>query len=122
LANFSIELADNAVILGMNNVGKSNLLYALRLVLDPALPNSTRDLEASDFWDGLEQPFAGNKIEISLDLTDFDDDKAIQSVLTDALIELTPRLRARITYAYSPLLAAFAYGFSQGTDVPPSQA
>lgn len=86
-ADFEIRLAESAaVIVGENNVGKSNLLYALRLVLDPSLPDSARELEDSDFWDGLDRPFGGHKIEVSVDITDFDDNDPVQSVLVDALI------------------------------------
>lgn len=55
--NFSdvtIPLAGNVVLLGENRVGKSNLLYAVRLVLDPTLPDSARQLKLSDFWDGCD--------------------------------------------------------------------
>jgi putative ATP-dependent endonuclease of OLD family len=48
-----VAVAAHAVIVGENKIGKSNLLYALRLVLDPALPDSARQLKEEDFWDGL---------------------------------------------------------------------
>ena len=35
-----IALANNVVLLGENRVGKSNLLFAIRLVLDPTLPDA----------------------------------------------------------------------------------
>lgn len=41
-----------AVIVGENGVGKSNLLHALRLVLDPDLPDSARRLRGEDIHDG----------------------------------------------------------------------
>ena len=50
---FDIKLGDRAVIVGDNKIGKSNLLYALRLILDPSLPDSARQLRLEDFWDGL---------------------------------------------------------------------
>ena len=43
--NFSeidIALDGDVVIVGENRVGKSNLLYALRLIFDPSLPDSAR--------------------------------------------------------------------------------
>lgn len=49
-----IPLADNVVLLGENRVGKSNLLFAIRLVIDPTLPDSARQLKLSDFWDGCD--------------------------------------------------------------------
>ena len=52
----SLDLAGNAVIVGENKIGKTNLLYALRLVLDPSLPDSARQLQNDDFWDGLARP------------------------------------------------------------------
>lgn len=51
-----VPLGENAVIVGENKIGKSNLLYALRLVLDPSLPDSARQLKDEDFWDGLPRP------------------------------------------------------------------
>jgi len=41
-----------AVIVGENGVGKSNLLHALPLVLDPDLPDSARRLRGEDIHDG----------------------------------------------------------------------
>ncbi|WP_368500064.1 DUF2813 domain-containing protein [Neptuniibacter sp. 2_MG-2023] len=38
----NIPLAQNMVVLGENRVGKSNLLYAVRLVLDSSLPDSSK--------------------------------------------------------------------------------
>lgn len=70
--NFDMNLSPNAVVLGENNVGKSNLLFALRLVLDPTLPNSVRKLEAADFFAGID-PFKGNQIRITVSLADFQD-------------------------------------------------
>jgi putative ATP-dependent endonuclease of OLD family len=51
--SLDVKLGDHAVILGENKVGKTNLLFALRLILDPSLPDSTRRLRLDDFWDGL---------------------------------------------------------------------
>ncbi|EPL2417909.1 AAA family ATPase, partial [Enterobacter cloacae] len=55
IANFrnfetvDIPLDGNIVLLGENRVGKSNLLFAIRLVIDPTLPDSARQLKLSDF-------------------------------------------------------------------------
>lgn len=51
-----VYLSPSTVVVGENNVGKSNLLLALRLVLDPRLPDSARQLREEDFWDGLVEP------------------------------------------------------------------
>lgn len=45
--NFSmldVAIAGNVVVVGENKVGKSNLMYALRLLFDPSLPDSVREL------------------------------------------------------------------------------
>ncbi len=39
---FDLELSEHAVIVGENKIGKPNLLYALRLILDPSLPDAAR--------------------------------------------------------------------------------
>ena len=62
IANFrnfetvDIPLDGNIVLLGENRVGKSNLLFAIRLVIDPTLPDSARQLKLSDFWDAAIYP------------------------------------------------------------------
>ncbi|HUE89424.1 MAG TPA: AAA family ATPase [Vicinamibacterales bacterium] len=95
-----IALGDQAVIVGQNKIGKSNLLYALRLVLDPALPDSARQLRFDDFWDGLERPLgADDKITIAVDLTDFEDDENHAALLAEHLIEGEP-MTSRLTYSF----------------------
>ena len=89
------------MIVGENRSGKSNFLDALRLVLDPALPDSQRTLRGEDFWDGLEKPFAGNIIEIKVYIRGFDDNKSAQSVLVDSIIKDEP-LTALLTYQFRP--------------------
>ena len=41
-AKLDVSLGRHAVIVGENKVGKSNLLFALRLILDPSLADSAR--------------------------------------------------------------------------------
>lgn len=36
-----VYLGQHAVVLGENKVGKTNLLFALRMILDPTLPYPT---------------------------------------------------------------------------------
>lgn len=78
----NIPLSSNIVLLGENRVGKSNLLFAMRLVLDQTLPDSVRQLKISDFWDGCD--FSKKpQIEVHIDFTDFADDPALTALLTD---------------------------------------
>lgn len=99
----NVRLGDHAVILGENKVGKTNLLFALRLILDPSLPDSMRRLRLDDFWDGLPRPLKlDDVIEISLDFSGFEDRENLLAVLADHLVTPEPMV-ARITYRYQPV-------------------
>lgn len=109
LADVDVNLPPNAVIVGENRTGKSNILHALRLVLDPSMSRSDRQLTRDDFWDGLGKdhldfdPFLEQcEITISIDISDFENDDQIVTALSDALIEVAP-LTARLTYRYGPV-------------------
>ena len=68
-ADLDVTLGDHAVIVGENKVGKSNFLYALRLILDPSLPDTARKLREEDFWDGLPRPLTANDlISVAVDI------------------------------------------------------
>src|SRR5579859_2207094 len=108
LAEIEVPLEAGTVIVGENRVGKSNFIHALRLVLDPTLPNSERYLHREDFWEGLsdgtsgwDPMVAGEEIEVSVDFSDFEDEAEALTALSDALIEGDPMV-ARLTYRYSP--------------------
>lgn len=99
---FSVDVGDNAIILGENRVGKSNLLYALRLVFDPTLPDSARRLRIEDFPDGLPRPLPPDaKITIGVELTDFEDNEPLIAALERCLVSTAP-LVARVTYRLQP--------------------
>jgi putative ATP-dependent endonuclease of OLD family len=98
--NLTVALNDHAVIVGANGVGKSNLLHAIRLVLDPSLPDSFRQLREEDFWDGVPRPLWGDaRIEISIELTDFDQNDDQLASLAEHLVEPDPMV-ARLTYVF----------------------
>jgi AAA ATPase domain len=79
-----IPVGEHAVIVGENCVGKSNLIFALRLILDPTLPDSVRKLRLEDFWDGLPRPLTkDDRIEISVDLAAFEDNEDLLAILSD---------------------------------------
>jgi putative ATP-dependent endonuclease of OLD family len=102
-ADLDVALGAHTVIVGENKIGKSNLLYALRLVLDPSLPDSARKLREEDFWDGLERPLRKDaRIVVSVELTDFEDDENQLAVLAEHLVEPSPMV-ARLTYVWQPL-------------------
>lgn len=123
--NFSyldLRLQPVTVIIGPNKCGKTNLLRAIRLALDPNLPSSARRLSASDFWDGLAAPFNGQEISVSVELQG--DDESM-FMLSDALISDRPKI-ARLTYRFRPKAtteskdryqpAEYEYVWHQGPD------
>jgi putative ATP-dependent endonuclease of OLD family len=107
LADVDIPVQPGMVVVGENQTGKSNLLHALRLVMDASLPNTERQLVQEDFWDGLvtddePDPMAfGHVIEVVVEFEDFGDDPAALTALSDALIDGDP-FRARLTYRFEP--------------------
>jgi putative ATP-dependent endonuclease of the OLD family len=100
-AALDVTLAGDIVVVGENRVGKSNLLYALRLLFDGTLPDSARQLTLADFWDGLEDPGVDDKITVSVEIQDFEDDPDILSVLTDFRLDDDPHT-VRLTYEFRP--------------------
>ncbi|XVS66006.1 ATP-dependent nuclease [Actinosynnema sp. CA-299493] len=107
LADVDLRLLPGTVIVGENRAGKSNLIHALRLILDPNMSYTDRQLTSEDFWGGLHEeardPMTeGQVIEASIDIVDFEADRKLVSVLKDALVEDEP-MRARLTYRYAPI-------------------
>lgn len=102
-ANLDVNLGEHAVIVGENKIGKTNLLYALRLILDPSLPDSARMLREEDFWDGLPRPLTKeHRITVSLEIAEFEDNENHLALLADHLVEPDPMV-ARLTYVWQPL-------------------
>ncbi|WP_250482540.1 AAA family ATPase [Caballeronia sp. GACF5] len=97
-----VKLSSDIVIVGENRVGKSNLLYALRLVFDPSLPDSARQLGQGDFWDGLGEPLGDENITVFVELIDFEDDLDTLAQLTDFRLDDDPHT-VRLTYQFRPL-------------------
>lgn len=95
------DLPASLVIVGENGTGKSNLLHALRLVLDPSLPDTARQLTVEDIWDGFAEPFDGREISVKVELADFEGDMAAMALLGDHLVATAPNV-ARLTYSYRP--------------------
>jgi putative ATP-dependent endonuclease of OLD family len=117
-----VRLGGHAVIVGENRAGKSNLLHALRLVLDPSLPDTARQLREEDFWDGLERPLsADDRIIISVDFADFAENEALLASLAEHLVSSEPMV-ARVTYVFERIAGsedANDYDFSiYGGDRP----
>ena len=98
-----VPIDGSVVILGENQIGKTNLIYALRLLLDPSLPDSARQLRMEDFWDGIKRPVTEDAIiKIFIDLSDFDRDEGELAVLAEHIVEPDPMV-ARLTYEFRPI-------------------
>lgn len=100
-SNLDVAIDGNIVVVGENRIGKSNLLYGLRLIFDPTLPDSARKLTLADFWDGLDPRTAEDKISVSVELKDFEADLDILALLTDHRLDNDPHT-ARLTYEFRP--------------------
>ena len=98
------RLDRHVVLIGENGSGKTNLLQAIRLVLDATMSDAERLLESEDFWSGIE-PFCGNEITVTIDLTEFDHEPAVLACLQDYEIQAPSDWSspvARLTYRYAP--------------------
>jgi putative ATP-dependent endonuclease of the OLD family len=91
-----------AVIVGENGVGKSNLLHALRLVLDPALPDTARVLREEDIWEGAPSRLAdGVVVSVVVEIAGYDGDDDAKAILSSCTVSYAP-YKARLTYRFSP--------------------
>ncbi|MBC3796035.1 AAA family ATPase [Acetobacterium tundrae] len=99
--NCEFELKQKAVLIGENGVGKSNLLRALQLILDPSLSEEDRFLDEGDFYEGLVEPIKnGEEIIISIYIDGYNQAKNILCQLSDATVNVNGRKLLKITYKY----------------------
>jgi putative ATP-dependent endonuclease of the OLD family len=100
--SLDVRLHGHVVIVGENSIGKSNFLFALRLLLDPTLPESARTLRHEDFWDGLARPLkVADRITISVELCGFEDNPDLLAVLSEHVVDTEP-MTAKLTYEFGP--------------------
>lgn len=101
--DIDVSLNYKQIIIGENNVGKTNFIKALQLILDPTLSDQERYLDESDFSDSLTDPMNnGETIEIVIEIKGFEKSRNILAQLSDASVSgATPTLR--ITYRYAPI-------------------
>lgn len=106
-----VILNSKQVIIGENNVGKTNFIKALQLILDPNFSDSDRELEESDFNDSIESPFENKqKIEISIEIQGFEKHTALVAAFCDGSVcENPPTIK--ITYEFAPINDK-EYGYS----------
>lgn len=98
-----VSLSQKQLLIGENNVGKTNFLRAIQLILDPRLSESDRYLTETDFHDGLDSPMEkGEEIEVSIEVRGYQDSNLLLSEFSDATVARKP-LTLRFTYRYSPV-------------------
>ena len=100
--DFEVKVGRSAVILDENQIGKTNMIHALRLVLDPSLPDSARQLHLEDFWDRLKPLDESSRILTAVEISDFEDDEDELAILAEHLVEPSPMV-ARLTYEFAPI-------------------
>ena len=112
LADIDIALSGGTVIVGENRSGKSNLIEAIRLVLDSSMSQADRELQKEDFWSGLSDGSEDwdpqrnrEEILVAIEISDFQDTPAVVTALSHALVNENP-MRARLTYVWGPTAAA----------------
>lgn len=99
-----VGLDHKQVIIGENNIGKTNFLRAIQLVLDPSFSDEDRYLDESDFFDGLENPIENKEIiEIKIYLSNYVNNKNILAQLSDATVKEDGEEKLLITYRYFPV-------------------
>lgn len=95
-----VNLDHKQVIIGENNIGKTNFLRAIQLILDPKLSDDDRYLVETDFYDGLNSPLeTGENVEITIDIRGYSHNRTILAALSDATVSNDPPT-LRLTYNY----------------------
>jgi len=86
--NVDVKLGHKQVIIGENNIGKTNFLKALQLILDPSLSDEDRMLDESDFTDTMDSPMENKEvIQIDIYISNYQSNKTVLTVLQDATVK-----------------------------------
>lgn len=100
----TVNLSHKGVIIGENNVGKTNFIKALQLILDPSLSEETRCLNEDDFFDGLINPVENNlEIIIQIFISNYQNNGNIMAQLDDATVNDEGEKKLKVTYKYYPM-------------------
>lgn len=121
--NVDVCLGHKQIIIGENNVGKTNFLRALQLVLDPTLSDEDRMLQESDFNDSIKNPME-NKEEILIEIyiDNYDQNKTILAVFQDATVMTEDGKEVlKFTYRFFPYIneggvTEYQYNIYKGND------
>ncbi|MEQ8477450.1 MAG: AAA family ATPase [Fulvivirga sp.] len=102
--SIDVRLGHKQVIVGENNVGKTNFLRAIQLILDPSFSDTDRKLSKSDFHDSIENPLeSGEVIKIAIELKGYEKILQLVANLRDAVISDDPPT-LRLVYVFQPIL------------------
>jgi putative ATP-dependent endonuclease of OLD family len=97
-----VTLDHKQVIIGENNIGKTNFLRAIQLILDKDFSDNDRQLTESDFHESLLDPMInGLAIEITLEIKGFEHNSRLVGQFIDAVIDDTPPT-LQFTYRFFP--------------------
>lgn len=114
LENVDVNISPGAtVVIGENNVGKSNFIHALRLCLDVSLPSSYRTLMKEDVFCAIDQtkPF---QVLVGVEFSGFEGNENEEAMLLGTQIADD---KARLFYRFRPrraLREAIANGDHDG--------
>jgi putative ATP-dependent endonuclease of OLD family len=99
----TIEFNPNlTVIVGANNIGKTNLLAALSLIFSPDASNSSRQLSEDDIWMGWKDDGKLPRVKVQVTLAGMETDAEL-GLVAKWLENSADELRARITYEFRPV-------------------
>lgn len=105
--NVDVTLDHKQVIIGENNVGKTNFLRAIQLILDKDYSDFDRQLMPEDFHDSFEKPMDdGEEIEINIEIKGYEHNSKLKAQFVDAVISDTPPT-LRLTYKFIPKVDEF---------------
>lgn len=97
-----VYLDHKQVVIGENNIGKTNFIRAIQLILDKNFSDSNRELIPEDFHDSLESPMEnGLEVEIKLEIRGYEHNRKLMAQFADAVISDNPPT-IKLTYKYSP--------------------
>ncbi|MBQ8799666.1 MAG: AAA family ATPase [Lachnospiraceae bacterium] len=98
-----IRLGHKQIIIGENNIGKTNFIRALQLILDPTLSDEDRRLDESDFNNTLANPMENDEeIEISIYISNYRGNVAVLAMLQGATVRDNDMETLKITYRFFP--------------------
>lgn len=99
--DINIDIANHNVFLGLNDVGKSNLLNSIRLILDREV-RKNNCVETDFYLRNTEEPIV---ITLSIDISDYqsDDTAKIRAKMKGVSLSEEEILYIRLTAKYDPL-------------------